>query len=110
MNSIPTVFHICKLFNSKMVSTDFAIPKGSLILVTGVNGFIASHIVDQLLERGYRVRGTVRDASKNGWLQELFEKRHPTGSLELVSVPDGTKPEVYPEILKGLFPTLLTSP
>jgi dihydroflavonol-4-reductase len=31
------------------------------VLVTGASGFIASHIVSQLLSAGYRVRGTVRD-------------------------------------------------
>lgn len=36
-----------------------AIAPGSLTLVTGVNGFIGSHIADQLLSLGYRVRGTV---------------------------------------------------
>ena len=34
-----------------------------LILVTGANGYIASHLVKQLLEAGYRVRGTVRKVS-----------------------------------------------
>ncbi len=34
------------------------------VLVTGASGFIASHLVNQLLERGYRVRGTVRDPAK----------------------------------------------
>jgi dihydroflavonol-4-reductase len=37
---------------------------GSPVLVTGASGFIASHIVQQLLEGGYRVRGTVRDPVK----------------------------------------------
>ncbi|MET0564834.1 MAG: SDR family oxidoreductase [Acidimicrobiia bacterium] len=36
----------------------------SPVLVTGASGFIASHIVQQLLEGGYRVRGTVRDPGK----------------------------------------------
>ena len=31
-----------------------------LILVTGASGFLASHIVKQLLEQGYRVKGSVR--------------------------------------------------
>jgi dihydroflavonol-4-reductase len=30
------------------------------VLVTGASGFVASHIVEQLLAKGYRVRGTVR--------------------------------------------------
>jgi len=33
------------------------------VCVTGANGFIASHIVKQLLSKGYTVHGTVRDAS-----------------------------------------------
>jgi dihydroflavonol-4-reductase len=34
------------------------------ILVTGANGFIASHITQQLLAHGHRVRGTVRSLAK----------------------------------------------
>ncbi|KAJ5674327.1 uncharacterized protein N7477_004261 [Penicillium maclennaniae] len=56
-----------------MVSaTDLALPKGALILVTGANGFIASHVIDQLLQIGYRVRGTVR--SEKPWLEEHFRQ------------------------------------
>jgi nucleoside-diphosphate-sugar epimerase len=32
-----------------------------LVLVTGASGFLASHIIKQLLDEGYRVRGTVRN-------------------------------------------------
>ncbi|KAJ7654095.1 NAD-P-binding protein [Mycena polygramma] len=46
------------------------IEKGSLVLVTGTNGFIASHVVDQLLAKGYNVRGTSRSADKSKWLYE----------------------------------------
>lgn len=84
-----------------MSSADLVVPKGSLVLVTGANGYLASHIVDQLLERGYRVRGTVRDASKALWLQELFERRHPGSSFELVSISDYQKPGVFDNGLKG---------
>ena len=31
------------------------------VCVTGASGFIAAHIIRELLERGYRVRGTVRE-------------------------------------------------
>ncbi|KAI0355153.1 NAD-P-binding protein [Trametes cingulata] len=33
-----------------------------LILVTGINGFLGAHVVDQLVKAGYRVRGTVRSS------------------------------------------------
>ncbi|TFY78626.1 hypothetical protein EWM64_g5382 [Hericium alpestre] len=36
------------------------------ILVTGANGFLASHIVDQLLDAGHRVRGSVRSGKEDG--------------------------------------------
>lgn len=35
-----------------------------LVLVTGITGYIASHVTAKLLEKGYRVRGTVRNKAK----------------------------------------------
>lgn len=40
---------------------------GVLVLVTGVNGYIASHVANELLLAGYRVRGTVRNVEKSQW-------------------------------------------
>ncbi|KAL9044149.1 MAG: hypothetical protein Q9214_002692 [Letrouitia sp. 1 TL-2023] len=84
-----------------MAITDFILPQGSLVLVTGVTGFLASHVVDQLLERGYRVRGTVRNAAKASWVLELYNSRHGSGKFELASIPDYTKPEAFTDALKG---------
>ena len=53
-----------------------AVHAGDLICVTGANGFIASHLVGQLLAAGYRVRGTVRkvdDPEKVDHLKALAE-------------------------------------
>ena len=33
------------------------------VLVTGASGYVAGHVVRELLEGGYLVRGTVRDAT-----------------------------------------------
>lgn len=46
---------------------------GQVVCVTGAGGYIASWLVKLLLERGYTVRGTVRnpDDAKNNHLKEL---------------------------------------
>lgn len=78
-----------------------ALEKGSLVLVTGANGYIASHIVDQTLASGYRVRGTVRDMSKADWMVELFSQRYGKGSFEPVVVKDMSADGAFHETMKG---------
>lgn len=78
-----------------------AIPPGSTVFVTGVNGLIASHIADQLLQRGYTVHGSVRDAKKNEWLSKLFSTRHKNVKFELVEVKDMTVEGCYDGLLEG---------
>lgn len=78
-----------------------AIPRGSLILVSGANGFIASHVVDQFLEAGYNVRGTVRSAARCAWLQKVFDERHGPGKFSLYEVPDMAVPGAFDEAVKG---------
>ena len=74
---------------------------GSLILVTGANGFIGSHVADQLIKAGYRVRGTARDTSKTAWLEELFENKYGKGKFESVIVEDMASPGAFDEACKG---------
>lgn len=42
------------------------------VCVTGASGFIASHVVKQLLEKGHRVHGTVRDATNTRKVAHLL--------------------------------------
>jgi nucleoside-diphosphate-sugar epimerase len=44
---------------------------GMRALVTGATGFIGSHLVESLLERGFDVDCLVRDPSRPGWLQGM---------------------------------------
>ncbi|HYB99878.1 MAG TPA: aldehyde reductase [Candidatus Limnocylindrales bacterium] len=56
-----------------------------LVLVTGATGYIAGHCIRELMEHGYRVRGTVRrlsDTAKHEHLRRLAAQLG--GSLELV--------------------------
>ncbi|KAF7554146.1 hypothetical protein G7Z17_g3124 [Cylindrodendrum hubeiense] len=79
-----------------------ALSSDSIVAVSGANGFIASHIVDQLLVAGYRVRGTVRDASRTGWLQSHFDATYGADRFTLVEVPDITTDGAFDEALKGV--------
>ena len=44
-------------------------PLAPLALVTGASGFVGSHIVDELLRRGARVRCLLRGTSSRRWLE-----------------------------------------
>lgn len=47
-------------------------PSPTTILVTGANGFVASHIVNEALNLGYHVRGTARTAEKAEATKSLY--------------------------------------
>ncbi|KOC11483.1 cinnamoyl-CoA reductase [Aspergillus flavus AF70] len=64
----------------------YAMAPGSRVLVTGANGFIGSHVVQQLLSLGYVVRGTVR--SQKPWLDAHFRSKYGPNSFESVVIPD----------------------
>jgi nucleoside-diphosphate-sugar epimerase len=67
----------------------------AVVLVTGASGFIASHIIKQLQEQGYKVRGTVRslqDEDKVKRLNELCPEAE--NKLDIVEA-DLTKPESW---------------
>jgi hypothetical protein len=60
----PTYSHKKKTYTMSPIDSP-AVPNGSLVVVTGATGFIGSHISDQFLQRGYKVRATTRGPSKN---------------------------------------------
>ncbi|MFC1457798.1 SDR family oxidoreductase [Microvirga arabica] len=48
-------------------------PKNSTVLVTGIGGFLAGHIAVQLLEQGYRVRGSLRHIDKSDAIRDELQ-------------------------------------
>lgn len=83
------------------MSTPSAIPAGSTVLVTAVNSYVGSHVADQLLLAGYKVRGSVRDEAKAKWAQELFDKKHGEGKFEAVVISNMGAEGAYDEVAKG---------
>jgi len=60
------------------------------VLVTGVSGFIGSHIAERLLAKGYAVRGTVRNKDKGQKVVDaLGAAGSDTSQLELVEADLG---------------------
>lgn len=78
-----------------------AIPPGSTVLVTGANGFIGSHVADQLIQAGFLVRGTSRDTTKTAWMTEMFDKKYGKGKFEAVVVKDMAENGAFDEACKG---------
>jgi nucleoside-diphosphate-sugar epimerase len=70
-----------------------------LVLVTGVNGFIAARTVEAFLKAGYAVRGTARSrSSANGLLESLPEY---ADKIEIVELPDITVDGAFDKAVEG---------
>ena len=89
-------------FNSKPP----VMPPGSTVLVTGANGFIGSHIADQLIQAGYLVRGTSRDLANSAWITEMFDKKYGKGKFEGVVVRDMAENGAFDEACQGILVAL----
>jgi uncharacterized protein YbjT (DUF2867 family) len=81
-------------------SKDYTIPKGSIVLVTAANGYIANHVVGLFLNLGYRVRGTVR--SDKPWLNSFFEEKYDKDKFETVIVANLPADNALDEAIRGV--------
>ena len=87
-----------------MENDAYALPPGSRVLVTGANGYIASHVVDTLLRLGYLVRGTVR--TQKPWLNKYFEEKYGAevfDTIELASFDDQSNIENHLHGIDGII-------
>ena len=77
-------FLVCVLFSYVVV-----------VLVTGASGYIATHVIKQLQEAGYKVRGTVRSLTDEAKVKHLNDLCPDAAfKLELVEA-DLTKPDSW---------------
>jgi dihydroflavonol-4-reductase len=70
------------------------------VCVTGASGFIASHVVAELLARGYHVRGTVRSLKKESQLAHLRALPGASERLTLVEA-DLLGPRAFDDVVQG---------
>lgn len=57
---------------ASLLQNPFLEPSKTTILVTGATGYIATHVVNEALKLGYKVRGTVRSEDKAAKTREIF--------------------------------------
>ncbi len=85
-----------------------AIKPNSHVLVTGGSGFIAIWTVYQLLERGHKVRATVRSTEKGQYIEQLFSSKF-SGKFDFVIAEDLEKEGAFDEAVKGVDAVLHTA-
>jgi nucleoside-diphosphate-sugar epimerase len=56
---------------------------GNTVLITGISGFIANHCAVELLNAGYRVRGSLRSLGRAGQVKGTLAKHADVTNLEL---------------------------
>ncbi|KAH6652247.1 hypothetical protein BKA67DRAFT_573404 [Truncatella angustata] len=77
---------------------DLALPKGSLVLVTGASGYIASNFVVEALKAGYKIRGTARSPAKAQKTKAVFS----SPNYDCVVVPEMEPEGAFDEAVKGV--------
>jgi dihydroflavonol-4-reductase len=74
---------------------------GQTVLVSGGSGFVGGWCVIELLRRGYEVRTTIRDLSKESEIRSRFEPEVDAGDRLTVLAADLTKDEGWDEAVAG---------
>ena len=70
------------------------------VLVTGASGFVAAHVMNEFLDNGYHVVGTVRSEASAGNVRETHGKYG--DKLSFAIVKDITEPGAFDEAVKGV--------
>ncbi|GAA6018687.1 hypothetical protein JCM11491_001261 [Sporobolomyces phaffii] len=79
----------------------------SHVLLTGASGFLAAHIAQQLVERGFKVRGTVRSKEKGDFLKKNVVDN--SDNFDFVIVEDVEQEGAFDDAVKGVDAVLHTA-
>ncbi|KAK6087455.1 aldehyde reductase ii [Seiridium cupressi] len=114
MNIFPVKFittrdlKISKHLGGMSSDSSTAIPEDSLVLITGATSYLASYVIKDFLERGYHVRGVVRDISQAVWLtEEVFPLFAQNGLFDLVEVPNQTVSNAFDTVIADSKPSAI---
>jgi nucleoside-diphosphate-sugar epimerase len=78
-----------------------------LVLISGVNGYIAAVTAKHFLDHGFSVRGTVRkQGSAEDMIKGPLKEYAEAGKFEAVEVPDITVDGAFDEAVKGIASNL----
>ncbi|THU78801.1 NAD(P)-binding protein [Dendrothele bispora CBS 962.96] len=85
-------------------------PDSSTVLVTGANGFIATWLIGDLLDKGYTVKAAVRSERKGKHLLEVYNKYKNESKLGLVVIGDDMgKTGAFDEAVQGVDAVIHTA-
>jgi uncharacterized protein YbjT (DUF2867 family) len=82
---------------------DPVLPKDSLVLITGITGYIAALTADEVLAAGYRVRGTGRnpDSAKVKWMKDHFDQKYGAGRFDVIKLENFIAGEALDAAMTG---------
>jgi len=73
---------------------------GKTVLITGASGFVAAHVLNEFLDHGYSVVGTVRSEATADKVRKTHAKYG--DKLSFAIVPDVAAPGAFDEAVKGV--------
>ena len=82
-------------------------PPSEPILITGASGFLAAHILNEFLDHGYSIRGTVRSEETAEKVRKTHKKYG--DKLSFAIVKDVAAPGSFDEAVKGVAGVIHTA-